>query len=150
MKKTDDPVVIQQTVDASKESVWRALTDATRMRQWYFGNIPSFEPVVGFEVQFDVESNERTFTHVWTVTDVEPITSIAYQWQYEGHPGDSTVRFDLSDRDGGTHVRLTHTPTETFPQEIPEFQRDACLQGWKYVIETALKDFVESDSASHE
>lgn len=144
MKATDEPIVIHQTMSASREVVWTALTEVDKMREWYFENIPAFEPTTGFEVRFDVQSNGRTFTHVWTVTRVDPKTAVAYRWQYEEYDGDSTVQFELSESDDGTLVVLTHTPKETFPQEIPEFDRDACYQGWDYFIKTALKDFVDN------
>ena len=145
MKETDDPVTVEQTVAASREDVWAALTEVEKMRVWYFENIPAFEPRVGFEVRFDVESNTRTFTHIWRVNHVEPMSSIGYEWQYAHHPGDSSVCFHLSDSEHGTHVVLTHTPIETFPQEIPEFQREACLQGWVYFVRRALPNFLDGD-----
>src|SRR5205085_2254044 len=48
-------VVIERTYDAPLEKVWRALTDETQMKQWYFPTMPAFKPVVGFETQVDVE-----------------------------------------------------------------------------------------------
>ncbi len=42
------------------------------MRKWYFENIPAFKPEVGFETQFNVQSEERNFLHKWKVTEVQP------------------------------------------------------------------------------
>lgn len=143
MKSDDPPIVVRQTIGASRPAVWAALTVAEQMRQWYFETIPAFEPEVGFEVQFEVQSNERTFVHDWTVTEVRPPERIAYRWRYDGYAGNSVVEFDLSDGDGGTEVVLTHRVTETFPQDVPEFRREACRQGWIYFIEGRLKEWLE-------
>lgn len=63
MKETEEPVIVEQTFDASVETVWNAITVLDQMRQWYFENIPSFRPEVGFETQFDVQNEDRHFLH---------------------------------------------------------------------------------------
>ena len=143
MKKTDEPIVVEQTFNASIETVWKAITDIDLMRQWYFENIPSFEPEVGFETQFDVQSESRNFLHLWTVTDVDPPQKIAYRWRYEEYPGDSIVTFQLSEVDGATRLTLTVHVLEDFPDDIPEFRRESCMEGWHYFIGKRLKAFLE-------
>ena len=71
MRKEDEPIVVEQTFNASIETVWNAITDIDQMRQWYFENIPSFEPKVGFETQFNVQCQGRDFLHMWKVTELE-------------------------------------------------------------------------------
>ena len=94
MRKDDDPVVVEQTYRASVDTVWNAITQVDQMRQWYFDNIPSFKPEVGFETQFNVRCEGRGFLHVWTVTKVAPPRFIECNWKYEGYPGDSFVVFE--------------------------------------------------------
>lgn len=65
------------------------------MRQWYFKNIPSFKPEVGFETRFNVQSQDRNFHHIWKVVEVVPLKKIAYNWKYEGYPGNSLAVFEL-------------------------------------------------------
>ena len=64
MKKEDDPVVVEQSFDASPEIVWKAVTEIYQMRQWYFDNISAFKPEVGLETQFNIQSGERNFMHL--------------------------------------------------------------------------------------
>jgi uncharacterized protein YndB with AHSA1/START domain len=49
MKSTEEPIIIEQTFNRPVEIVWNSITDIKLMRQWYFDNIPSFKPEVGFE-----------------------------------------------------------------------------------------------------
>ncbi len=95
MKKNDDPVIVEQSFNTPIEVVWNAITEIDQMRQWYFENIPSFKPEVGFETQFNIKNEDRNFLHLWKVTDVVPLNRITYNWKYEGYPGDSYVGFEL-------------------------------------------------------
>jgi uncharacterized protein YndB with AHSA1/START domain len=143
MRINDEPIVVEQTFHVSIETVWNSITEIAQMRQWYFENIPSFKPEVGFETQFHVQSQERTFLHMWKVTEVLPLTRITYNWKYEGYPGDSFVVFELFTQNSSTRLRLTHQVQESFPENIPEFSRKSCLEGWTFFIRKRLKEFLE-------
>ena len=146
MRKDDAPIVIEQTINASIETVWNAITQVDQMRQWYFENIPSFKPEVGFETRFDVQNEDRHFLHVWTVTEVVAMKLIKYDWKYEGYPGDSFVVFELFTQDDLTKVRLAHHVLESFPDDIPEFQRESGVAGWTYFVKVRLKEFLETNN----
>ena len=145
MRKDEDPIVVEQTFHVSADVVWNAITAIDQMRQWYFDNIPSFEPRVGFETQFNVRCHEKDFLHVWKVTEAVPPGRIAYDWRYEGYPGDSFVVFELCEQGGLTTLRLTHQVREDFPEDIPEFSRDSCIEGWTFFIKRRLKQFLDRD-----
>ncbi len=140
------PIIVEQTFNASPETVWRAITDVEQMRKWFFAQIESFKPQVGFETQFDVESNGRHFLHQWKITEVEPGKKIVYNWRYGGYSAESFVTFELFDDGDQTRLRLTHEGIEQFPPEAPEFSREACLAGWMYFIQTSLRDFLEGNN----
>jgi uncharacterized protein YndB with AHSA1/START domain len=143
MKKSDEPIIVEQTFSASVESVWNALTVIEQMRKWYFNNIPDFKPEVGFETQFNVQSDDRNFLHKWRVTKVQPLKMIEYRWEFENYPGKSTSTFELSKEDNLTKLKLTITILEDFPEDIPEFKRESCIGGWNYFINQNLRDFLE-------
>lgn len=145
MRKGDDPIIVEQSFNTSIESVWKAITDVDRMRQWFFENIPSFKPEVGFETQFNVQSGDRNFLHKWKVTEVGPPKKITYNWKYEGYPGDSFVVFELFEQNNLTMLRLTHQVHESFPQDISEFKRESCVEGWTFFIQKSLKEFMEKN-----
>jgi len=146
VKANEEPIVVTQTFNASADTVWDAITVIDQMRQWYFSNIPAFEPEVGFETQFLVTNEGREFPHHWKVTDVVPPTKIAYEWTYENYLGRGLVTFELSQQGDATTLRLTSTVLEDFPDAIPEFTRESGLAGWTYFIQQNLKDYLEGKS----
>jgi uncharacterized protein YndB with AHSA1/START domain len=146
MQFNEEPIVVEQLIDASLEAVWNAITRVDQMREWYFEVIPAFKPEVGFETRFDIRNEDRNFPHVWTVTEVVPMKLISYDWRYEGYAGNSNVTFELSSNENFTKIRLTHKVLESFPDDIPEFKRENGVLGWQYFINEALKEFLEADS----
>jgi uncharacterized protein YndB with AHSA1/START domain len=144
MKASDKPVVVEQSYNASIDDVWRAITEVDQMRRWFFENIASFKPEVGFATQFDVQSEGRNFLHMWKVTKVVPSSVIEYNWKYGGFPGDSFVVWELFEDNNKTTLRLSCHVTEDFPDEIPEFRRESCVQGWTFFLGTNLKEYLET------
>ncbi len=145
MRKNEEPIIVEQTFDTSIDTLWHAITEIEQMRQWYFENIPSFKPEVGFETQFTVQSQGRNFLHLWKVTEVVPMKKITYNWKYEGYPGDSFVVFELFKQNNLTKLKLTHNVQESFPEDIPEFSRESGVAGWTFFIRKSLKGFLENN-----
>ncbi|UCC43272.1 MAG: SRPBCC domain-containing protein [Candidatus Zixiibacteriota bacterium] len=143
MIKDDGPIVVEQTFNASIDTVWDSITQIDLMRQWYFENIPDFKAEVGFETQFNVESQGRNFLHMWKVTEVVPGRKIAYDWKYDGYPGDSFVVFELFEHGDSAKLTLTVNVREDFPEDIPEFKRESCIGGWEFFIKQRLKGYLE-------
>ena len=144
MKIKDEPIITEERFNSSIESVWNAITEIGEMKKWYFDNIPDFKPETGFETQFDVKSEERTFPHKWKVTEVVPLKLIKYSWEFEGYKGKSTAAFELSRENDLTKLKLTIDVQEDFPDDIPEFRRESCIEGWKYFINGRLKEYLKN------
>ena len=140
------PVIVEQLYNTPVSMVWEAITEPDRMRQWFFDNIPAFEPRVGFRTRFVVRSGDRTFTHVWEIIEVVPGNKIAYRWSYEEYDGTGYVSFELSGKDETALLRLTNEGLESFPRNIPEFSRESCNAGWEYFIRQRLKDYLDTIS----
>ena len=143
MSNSSEPIVVEETYQASASRVWEALTVRDVMVQWYFDSIVEFEPTVGFESRFLVSTGEREFPHVWMVTEVQENERLTYDWTYENYPGSFSSTFDLTETEGGTHLRLTATVTEPFPTGVPEFERESGVGGWTYFLQDSLKAFLE-------
>lgn len=143
MKQPAEPVIVEQDFEASIGEVWNAITQLDRMRQWFFPNIPSFEANVGFRTAFDIQSGERNFRHLWRIMEVVPEKLIKYHWSYDEYPGEGMVTFEISSKDNLTRLRLTNEGLETFPDDIPEFSRESCESGWKFILGRNLKEFLE-------
>ena len=136
-----EAVVVERTLNAPVARVWKALTDADQMREWYF-DLKEFKPQVGFEFEFVVEHEGNRYHHLCRITEVIPEKKIAYNWRYKGEPGDSLVTFELFADGEKTRVKVTHTGIETFPK-TPAYARKNFEAGWTSIIGTELKQFVE-------
>jgi uncharacterized protein YndB with AHSA1/START domain len=145
MSDAKQPIIIEQPFNKSINVVWNAITEIDQMRQWFFQNIESFNPEVGFETQFNVQTPNRKFLHIWKLTEVEPMKKITYNWKYGGYPGNSFVTFELFEQKDQTRLKLTHTVTESFPDIIPEFSRENGIAGWNYFIKKSLKTFLKKE-----
>jgi uncharacterized protein YndB with AHSA1/START domain len=140
MAKT--PVIVERVLDAPIEMVWKALTDVGQMKQWYFTELESFKPEVGFETQVNVRHEGKDYLHFWKVTEVVPGKKIAYSWKYADYDGDSVVSFELFPEAAGTRLKLTHTGLETFHRETtPSLERGNFLKGWTHFA-NSLKEFL--------
>jgi len=138
---------VEQTFDSPIEVVWQAITDKDQMRQWFFEPMTEFEPEVGFETQFNVRCEDQDYLHHWKVTEVVPETKIAYEWRYDGYPGNSFVVWELSETPDGTKLTFSHNGIETFPQDNPIFSREAGEAGWDYFLRQSLKAFLENQNS---
>lgn len=138
-----NPVTVDQLLNVPVQKVWNAITQHDQMTQWFFDNIPEFEPEVGFQTRFPVHSGERVFTHLWKLLEVVPLKKIVYQWSYLEYPGNSRVVFELKELGPQTKLLVNHEILEPFPQDIREFTSESCRTGWEYFIQGRLRLFLE-------
>ncbi|WP_303919120.1 SRPBCC domain-containing protein [Draconibacterium sediminis] len=148
MKKGDE-IIVEQRLDTQIANVWTAITNLPQMKQWYFDNINHFQPETGSASQFVVQSGNRTFTHLWKVTEVNVPTEICYTWKYLEYPGDSLVRFNLRDDNGQTKLTLTQTVLEDFPDDIQEFKNESWRAGWNYFLVDRLPAFLQKNKSKN-
>jgi len=142
--KRDNPIIVEQVFNATPSEVWKAITNVVEMRRWFFDNIPDFKPEIGFETSFNVSNGERNFLHQWKIIDVVPLKRIVYDWTYKEYPSSrGEVKFELQEDNGQTKLTLTNIGLESFPQDLPEFQRESCIGGWNYFINQNLKEFLD-------
>ena len=143
----NEPFVIERSLNAPAERVWKAITDQKEMKQWYF-DIPAFNAQVGFEFTFLGENEGRSYKHLCKVTEVIPGKKLTYSWRYEGYPGNSFVTFELFPDGNKTKIKLTHEGLETFPQDKPDFARRSFEQGWTELIGKLLPGYVEKEAVT--
>lgn len=143
MKKLEPPIVVSQKYAATSLEVWNAITRPQQMRKWYFEQIEDFKAHIGFKTQFTIKHNNRSFTHCWEITDLIPQKKIAHTWYYKEYPGMASVSFEILAAETGTTLTLTCTVKEDFPDNIPEFTRESCQNGWQYFIQQQLKEYLE-------
>ena len=138
-------ITVTQTFPCSANKLWEIITQLNHMKQWYFENIPEFEAKVGFKTQFNVTSNDRNFCHLWEVTEVNSPHQITYNWKFKEYTGDSSVSFFITEFNKQTTLTLRAKILEEFPQNIPEFQLESGISGWKYFIKNRLVEYVNNE-----
>lgn len=136
-------IKVEQDFNKPVNIVWETITQVDHMTNWFFDSLNTFEAEIGFETQFDVLANGKIFTHLWKLTEVLSMKKITYNWRYLNYPGNSFVTFELNERKNGTRLTLTHEIVEPFPNDIPEFSRESCAEGWNYFIRNSLKEYIE-------
>jgi uncharacterized protein YndB with AHSA1/START domain len=138
---TKNPVIVEQTYNASPGTIWNALTEPQKMKEWYF-NIEQFKPAVGNEYDFYAGDKDKQWLHHWKITEVIPNKKIAYTWQYPEYSGMSLATFELFPEGNKTKVKLTHEGLETFPAEVPELARENFVAGWNELLGKSLSGFL--------
>lgn len=146
MNKENEPVTVTQAIPASAEEVWLALTDAAAMRQWYF-DLEHFKPEPGFAFHFTGEVEGIKYLHHCVITEVVPFEKISYSWRYDGHKGNTLVTFLLHAQLPLTHVTVLHEGIESFGNSNPHLSKESFRAGWKYLLQTALKNYLAKTQA---
>ena len=140
---TSNLVIIEQSFDAPSDKVWKALTDNSQMKEWYF-DIDSFRPEAGFKFHFTAGDDKKKYLHVCQITEVIPGKKISYTWRYNDFEGNSLLSFELFDEGNYTRLKLIHSGLETFPN-LPVFSPESFRKGWDYIIGISLKEFLEKN-----
>jgi uncharacterized protein YndB with AHSA1/START domain len=128
----------------SASRLWDAITHPVEMRKWFFESMHSFIPEPGFTTRFNVRYNDKVYIHIWRVKEVIPGKKIRFVWEYGNYEGSSLVSFELFPAGDRTSLQVTHSGTETFSPENPDFSRTSCSEGWKYLICQRLKQYLDS------
>lgn len=134
----NEPVVVERTLNASVERVWKAITDKDQMKKWFL-NLTEFKPEVGFE--FNFKGGPAQYLHLCKITRVEYEKLLQYTWKFGGLKGDSLLTFELFPEGNITKLRLTHEGVETFPAEEVGSKEDFA-QGWGNLLDSSLKGYL--------
>lgn len=136
---------LKRFINAPRDRVYAAWTDAAQMKQW-FGpeNVRTREIVadtrVGGTFRWDLTSPEgEDVTMLGEYRELVPGRKIVFTWQWqddaewENHV--SIVTVELSDRDGGTELRLIH---EKLPSEASRGRHN---EGWSSLLDKLERFF---------
>ncbi len=138
-------IVLERLFQSPTSKVWKALTDKTEMKKWYF-HLAEFKPELGFQFQFTGgPSKDVQYLHLCEVTEVIPEKKLTYSWRYDGYEGISYVTFELIPQGDDTLLKLSHRGLETFPQNNPDFAVGSFADGWNQIIHTSLKKYLEAN-----
>lgn len=142
---TSSDVIVQEiTIDAGAEPVFDALVDPAQRMKWW-GREGRFQTTnaqsdlrVGGHWMMSGTGMGRPFKVEGIYRIVERPRVVAFTWNpsWDEHATETLVRFDLSEQNGITTVRLTHSGFAT------RASRDA-HQGWPQIL-AWLKAYAEA------
>jgi uncharacterized protein YndB with AHSA1/START domain len=117
------------TVDAPREQVFRALSDADELKRWWITDGTS-EPRTGGRFRYEWRMADPSNDHVQegAYAEVAEGERVVYPWS-AGPAGETRVTFTLADRDGATAVSLTHAGFSADP--ATDAIHDRHVQGWQ-------------------
>jgi uncharacterized protein YndB with AHSA1/START domain len=136
---------IRRVIKAPRDRVYAAWTDPAQMKQW-FGPVDVktnnlvVDARVGGEFRWDLTNADgEEMTMLGEFRELQPGRKIVFTWQWQDDEDwadhVSVVTVNLSDRDGGTELRLTH-------EDLPNEQsRDGHNRGWDSALDK-LENFV--------
>ena len=130
-------VRIRRLIDASPAEVFEAWTDADSMSQWMRpGSTADAECELDvreggrFRIDMILPDGERK-DHEGEYRVVDPPNKLVFTWISEGtQRRETVVTVELSERDGGTELVLTHEGIPT------EKSAEGHEEGWTSIVET--------------
>lgn len=137
------PLTVERSIwiNASRERVWRAITETEQIRQWW-GN--DYWNIATLEVGATVEFGEADNPMYATIAVLDPPREFSLQWppQPQYHSIDVYTTFHLEEENGGTRVTVIETGFEALPESIRQERFESTLRGYETVL-TDLKTHVE-------
>lgn len=110
-------IIKEITIDAPAERVFEALTNPEQRKQWW-GSEGRFQTAhvesdlrVGGKWKMSGTGFGRPFTVIGEYRAIERPRMLAFTWlpSWQADSSETLVRFDLSETDGVTTVRVTHS-----------------------------------------
>lgn len=141
MKNTIEQSV---TIKASATWIWKALTDASELENWWSEDVV-LEAKVGGSFREPWEDDDgKAQLASGKVTSVKKEKSIAFTWREKNWPKDITTQcqFTIEDQ-GSTRVfTVTHQGWDAFPEpQRKELMKDFKV-GWSYHLKE-LKSYLD-------
>jgi uncharacterized protein YndB with AHSA1/START domain len=130
-------------IAASRERVWRAITEPAQLEQWYAPGcpwkIPSLQ--VGATVTF---YNTDTDIQRGTIEIADPPRQLNLRWQPDPiYPAVTLLNtFCLEEENNGTLVTVTQTGYESLPTDVRQTWVDADAAAYTTIVEQ-LKAYLE-------
>jgi uncharacterized protein YndB with AHSA1/START domain len=137
-----EKVTIEKKIAAPVELVWKALTSAPEMKNWYFA-MEKFIPEPGFSFRMFGEKNGKFFPIRCCIIQAEQNKLLTYSWSYEEYPAETLLRIELEEDGKKTLVRLTHSGLDQFPKEMEHLDSKHHKESWNTIIGKNLKTYAE-------
>jgi uncharacterized protein YndB with AHSA1/START domain len=127
----DRPIRVERLLPAPIEEVFDALTDATRMAEWFtFGRAEvEADPVVGGHLRVVMIDEDVRIEHDGEFLEVRRPTRLSFTWRSR-FTGDqpTVVTIELSEEDDETRLVLQH-------DRLPPEERASHAGGWGEILD---------------
>ncbi|MGA2103540.1 MAG: SRPBCC domain-containing protein [Candidatus Sulfotelmatobacter sp.] len=147
-----DAIVSEIQINAPAERIFKALTDAAELKRWFTNpECPvkswQMDARVGGSYSYATEKGSIVVNGVsefkcqGEILECDPPRVLVYTWSASWHDDTSkrtVVRWELAPKQGGTHVKVTHSGLASLPIARKDYSG-----GWPGVVEM-LKNFVEN------
>ncbi|GAA4154528.1 hypothetical protein GCM10022217_11630 [Chryseobacterium ginsenosidimutans] len=139
-----NPIIVEHKVNAPIHEVWKALTDQTEMRSWYF-DIYDFKLEPGKIFNFYEPGDEKKYHHQSEILEIVPNQKLKHTWSYPEFSKEKTViTWELQPEGEQTLVKLTHDDIDNFKDLGENFSKKSFTEGWNGIIGQSLKPYLES------
>jgi len=134
---------VSTTINASTEKVWKALTTPELLKQYFFGSDIITDWKVGSSIIYRGQWQGKPYEDKGKILKYEPEKLlVTTHWSPLSGVPDSpenyhTVSYELSDREGKTHLTLTQD------NNASEEERDHSEKNWTLVLD-GLKKLLEA------
>lgn len=133
-------------INASRERVWQAVTEAAHLDVWYATyyrwEIPTLE--VGATVRF-YNKDDRSDMQVATIESLDAPSQFTLRWQPQGDGVSLVTTFLLEEVNGGTRATIVEFGYEAVPASERQQWLDATGGGYGMSMEN-LRAYVEGRS----
>ncbi|NIF04641.1 SRPBCC domain-containing protein [Chryseobacterium sp. Tr-659] len=137
------PIIVQYTINAPAEKVWKALTDKNEMKSWYF-DIQDFVLETGKIFNFFEPGGENKYHHQAEILEIIPNQKLKHTWSYPDFSSlKTTVTWELLPEGDRTVVKLNHEGIENFEDLGEAFSRESFTGGWNSILGQSLKEYLE-------
>jgi uncharacterized protein YndB with AHSA1/START domain len=119
---------VERIIEAEPSAVWAAISNGSEISKWFI--TAEFEPTVG---------HQYTFTHDDTtisgeVLRCDPPAVLEYTWNVSGLEGETTVLWNLTAVEAGTHVEIVHSNIDTLG-DMAETMNGKFANGWEQAFD---------------
>lgn len=129
---TTEPIVHEQQIDASPETVFAFFTDPEKLTRWLAVEAAVDPRPGGACRQTHLGRDGNRYLMRGEFVELKPPSRVVFTWGFENEnmavrPGASTVEVTLKPRDGGTWLRLVH-------RDLPQSERADHDEGWETML----------------
>jgi uncharacterized protein YndB with AHSA1/START domain len=128
-------------IDAPPSEVWRSLTDAARIKEYYLGADVATDWRVGSPITFKGEWEGKAYEDKGEILAFEPERKLAYShWSPMAGKPDApenyhVIEITLDERDGGTHVALRQSNLEGGATDEDRANREQYEKNWHQMLD---------------